>query len=332
MIDLARYSYGLFLMPPKRKFKWQAIYSFFIFVMILHLGIFTYLGNRFNFRFSKMNMYQVSLVNTRRQKNIEPEKPKDIKVSNNGMIGRNEPDKLPGLKKNTKVPSAAKPPKQDNAAANLPVKIELPKSNYKKFDPNSKNLAFRMPKKSHERGVPSGREDGILDSKGTDGDIKGVGGGDGNAAGGEGGRGDGIGSGARPWMFYDYQMYLSAGNPPEVEQKKKSYFNSLRANPLLVQASGPPDESLLVILGDAAIEYQVTIPATNTVPDAGISPSKVEFVNIEKIKRPENREKLIRMATTSIQSSGWYPAKKDGEAVESTIKVVIVVYGSYIPR
>ena len=329
-----RYSTGLFLMPPKRKIKWQTIYTFFIFMMILHLGIFSYMGNIFNFNFSKMKMYQVSLVSTRKNKTPAPSpKKKEMKASKNGMIGRTEDrTKLPGLKKNTKVPSAAKPPKQDNAAANLPIKIALPKSKYKKFDPNSKNLAFRAPKKSHERGAPSGREDGILDSKGTDGDIKGVGGGDGNAAGGEGGMGDGYGSGPRPWMFYDYQMLLSAGNPIGIENKKKSYFSSFRANPLLVQASGPEDESLLIRLGDAAVEYRVTIPAVDAVPDAGICPSNIEFVNIDKMKKPENRERLIKVATTSIKRSGWYPAKQDGNPIETTIKVVIVIYGSYVPR
>lgn len=332
MIKLVRFSYGLFLMPPKRKFKWQAIYTIFILIMILHLGIFAFLGNIFSFRFTKIKMYEVSLVSTRKPKSPDTvAKKQEIKDNKGGMIGRTEDTtKLPGLKKNTKVPSAAKPPKQDNAAANLPVKIQLPKSNYKQFDPTSKNLAFRTPKISHERGVPSGREDGILDSKGTDGDIKGVGGGDGNAAGGEGGKGDGDGSGPRPWMYYDYDMSLSAGNPAGMENKKKSYFNSLRANPLLVQASGPADESLMVLLGDAAIEFQVTIPAADAVPDQGIGPSKVEFIRVEKIKKPEKQGQLIEIATTSIKRSGWYPAKQDGNPIESTIKVVVVFYGSYI--
>lgn len=328
-----QYSVGLYLMPPKRKLKWQTIYSVFILVMILHLGLFAYIGNLFNFRFSKMSMYQVSLVSTKKPKSAEPEKKIVKKTDSRGMIGRTQDrTKVPGLKKNTKVPSAAKPPKQDNAAANVPVKINLPKSDYKKFDPSSKNLAFRTPKISHERGVPSGREDGILDSKGTDGDIKGVGGGDGNAAGGEGGYGDGLGFGPRPWMYYDYQMHLSAGNPVDFEQKKQAYFNSFRTNPLLVQASGPAEESMLVVLGDAAIEFQVTIPAVDVVPDAGISPSEVKFVEVQKIRKPENREKLIDMADSSIRRSGWYPAKQNGKPVETTIKVVIVVYGSYVPQ
>ncbi len=334
VIELTKYSYGLFLMPPKRKIKWQAIYTFFIFMMLLHLGIFAYLGNIFNFRFSKMNMYQVSLVSTRKHKTSDTSvKMQEMKTSKNGMIGRTtDRKKLPGLNKNTKVPSAAKPPKQDNAAANLPVKIELPKSQYKKFDPQSKNLAFRIPKKSHERGAPSGREDGILDSKGTDGDIKGVGGGDGKEAGGEGGFGNGLGSGARPWLFFDYRIFLSNGNPMGIENKKRSYFNSLSANPLMVESGPPPDDNLLIQLGDAAIEYRITIPAVDSVPDNGIPPSVVEFVNVEKIKKPENRERLIQQATISLKRSGWFPAKQNGDAIETSIKVVVVFYGSYVPR
>ena len=332
MIDLAhaRYGYGLFLLPPqKKKFKWERFHSFFVFVLALHIMLFIYIGTHFNFNIKpRLDMYEVNLVRKKNKKviqNKKKQKPRDMSDARRLKSPYSLKNRVPGLKKNTKIPSMASPPKRDNAAANLPVKIKLPKAKYKKFNPKSKHKVFKTPRISHERGVPSGREDGILDSKGTDGDKKGIGGGDGIEGGGEGGWGGGLED--MPWVFIDYQMHLSAGNPPEIKEKKKFYYRSLTANPLLVQAGGAENDWEVKIMGDAAIKFNLTIPKVDYIAELGISPSNVEFVKVNKIEKPENREKLIRIATSIVTSSGWFPAKERGEAVERTIPVVVVFYG-----
>jgi len=312
-------------------------------VFFLHLAFFAIMGNYLKIPPTKeIRLFNVSMVKPLKRNKKEKKKSR-IKWGKNHKGYRSKrkvskrpgPDrkskKPPGPKK-PKPPSDAKPPVGQNAAPNVPVKIELPKSNYKRRDPRAEKLAFKRPVYSHKDGVPSGKTYGILGSKGTDGDIKGIGGGDGIEAGGEGGGGlgGGLGERWRPTVSWLHEGFGWDGEPNDLDGMKRDYFKRSDCSPLLVHATGPPNDSVWINLGTGRMDLEMTIPAVDEVPDLGIHPINIKIVGM-KLRDKSKADRFARVAISSARHSGWFPAKKDGKSINYRMSVSLVFHGKFEP-
>lgn len=312
------------------------LYSMVVMMAIVHLAFFTIFGVIIpKMPKQKIDLFNVDLVRNVKKKKLK--KPKFVKDKGVKFQGKKINEKKPGAKrdnqkppgpKKPKPPSNAKPPKKDNAAPNLPLKINLPKQKYPQLNPNADAKVYRQPKNPHDLGAPSGKDDGILGSRGTDGDVKGIGGGDGTGAGGGGGGGGGGGAGGfAPWIFWDYEGTKYGKNVLSADENKRMYLQSPNSRPLLVNAQGPVSDDELINMGNGTVEIRITIPASSQVPERGIPPN-YRIINI----KPDDSSKFDQMENAALKCmklSGWYPAKRNGQPFAEEFTLVLRFYGRY---
>lgn len=325
-----------FMLPPKKAFRWNALYSIIVLMALIHLGLFTLFGVIIpKIPKQKIDLFTVDLVKNVKKKKLT--KPKPMKEKKVKSLDRKKSKKKPPGPKKPKPLSNAKPPKKDNAAPNLPLKIDLPKQKYPRLNPDADSHVYRPPENAHELGAPSGKPDGILGSKGTDGDIKGEGGGDGTGGGGGGGGGDGGGDGTGgggaggfvPYIDWDYQgtKYGRGRQVLSSEESRKMYMQFSHTHAFLVNACGPTSDRELIELGNGSVELRVTVPAVGQVPEHGISPNyTIVSVNPDD---PSKKEFMTRVAHLCMKNSGWYPAKKNGQPFEETFTLILYFRGRY---
>jgi len=307
-----------------------------VLMALIHLGLFTLFGAIIpKIPKQKIELFNVDLVKDVKKANLTKPRPikekgikyQDKKKDNKKPGPKRDNQKPPGPKK-PKPPSNAKPPKKDNAAPNLPLKIDLPKQRYPQLNPTAKQLAYKPPKNPHELGAPSGKDDGILGSKGTDGDVKGEGGGDGTGAGGGGGGGAGGGAGGFvPYIFWDYQGTKYGGQGVlSGEESQRMYLQYPDSRPLLAN-TGAISEAELVNIGNGTVEIKVTVPAVSRVPLNGVRPNfTIISVNPDD---PTKVDQMARAARRSLEESGWYPAKKGGQPFEEPFTLILRFYGTH---
>ena len=335
---------GLYLLPPKKKFRWEAFHTIILLAFLVHIGLFIVIGKLLpSLPKSKMKAFNVDLVKKPKTRLVRARKPRN-KLSTHNAIGvrdkraakKRDPRKKPSpLKPIKKKPEMPRPrlPKVAKAAPNVPIKINLPKPKYKRVDPLSVHKAIKTPEVSHEDGAPSGKKDGILGSKGVDGDKKGEGSipADGAGEGGGDGPGDGMGGGgARPYVFWDYGGFKPGRNARTGAEKKRRYFEMSNTMPYLADAI-VPEPHKLIGLGHGKVIFRVTIPAVTAVPDNGVHPENIEVLGVEADVSGAD-EKMKEMALLSVRSSGWYPGKRSGQPITETIQFALVFYGSYNER
>jgi hypothetical protein len=313
----------------------------FLVVLFVHMGVFAYFGNFLpGFKPDKMAMFDVALVKDVKMSDDKTIKTEKVNNANKGAYNyysrRTDPgkpgpkrnnDKPPGPKK-PNPPSDAKPPVGDNAAPNLPLAMDLHKSNYPKFDQNSNNVVYKKMENEHKDGAPSGQPDGILGSKGTDGDIFGVGGGDGNKAGGGGGGGGGGGMSrdyAIPYLIWETD--LNVGTGVSEEEIRNAYFKSFNTTTYLADPSGTKDDRKMIGLS-GWVSFQITISGTSEVPYRGVKPSRVAVIEAYSDNKADT-ERLKNVAYEVATNSGWYPAKREGKPIDSTFKMTLRFKGQW---
>ncbi|MCE1246122.1 MAG: energy transducer TonB [Firmicutes bacterium] len=338
---MLRPSYGFIIAPPRKTIKWNSLCNMFLVVLILHAGLLILFGKFIpGSQPDKLALFDVALVKDVKLGDDKTVKTEKVENDNKGKYNyysrRTDPGK-PGPKRNNDLPpgpkkpnppSDAKPPVGDNAAPNVPLKMDMHKSNYPTYDQNSNNVAYKTLDNAHKDGAPSGQPDGILGSKGTDGDVFGIGGGDGNKAGGGGGGGGGGGMSndyALPHLMWDADINVGSG--ASEEEIRNSYFKSYDTTVYLSDPSGTKDERKMMGLS-GWVSFQITIKGTNEVPYRGVHPSGVYVID----SHSENKNDVERLKTVAYEiatNSGWYPAKKSGKPIDSTFKLTIRFTGEW---
>ncbi|MCE1245802.1 MAG: hypothetical protein LWY06_04065 [Firmicutes bacterium] len=235
---------------------------------------------------------------------------------------------LPPGPKKPNTPSDAKPPGGDNAAPNLPLTVNLPKSSINKFNNDSNYPVYKKADNSIKDGAPSGQPDGIKGSQGTDGDIYGKGGGDGIKAGGGGGGGGGGGSTnfrtstlQLCWETMEAIPFRYTG-----EEARRAYFASTSIPAYLVTGPGPSNQQDQEKAGTGYMLFELTVPASENVPEAGLPPSKIVFIE-GKADAQEQFDLMKRLAMECMQNSRWYPSKRNGKPIENPFKLKLHFMG-----
>lgn len=340
---LNRSTIGLYLLPPRRRFRWEAFHTIIILAILIHIGIFILIGEIIpSMPKSKVAVFDVDLIKKVKTKTIEMPVAKNNDIDNNMGSGIRDRESAPP-NKSEKDPGPIKPrpperevPKLEKramAAPNKPIKIDLPKPDYKRVDPYATHKVFKRPEDAHEKGAPSGVKDGILESKGVDGTEKGEGSipREGGGQGGGDGFGNGLGGGGtRPYVFWEYGGFKPGNMARTPEEKKQRYFDMPDTLPYLADAI-VPEPHKLIGLGHGKVLFEIVIPGVDEVPSNGVHPENIKVLSVESVI-PESAEKMKEMALLSVRSSGWYPGKRGGSPVNEKITFALVFYGSYLEK
>lgn len=349
---LYRNATTLCLLPPRKSFRWEAFHTIIIIALLVHIGIFLLVGQIIpSLPKSKAAVFEVDLIRKMKTKVINAPMA-NIDTDNNAGIGIRDREPAPP-NRSIKDPGPVKPKppekevpklqKKAKAAPNKPLMINLPKPDYKSFDPNATAKVFRQPDETQKKGAPSGSADGIVESRGVNGDRKGEGsipeegggqnGGDGIGNGRGGGNeygnypGGGGERGNRPYVFWEYYGFKPRSHASTDEQRRQRYFEMTDTLPYLSDAVVPAPHKLIG-LGHGKVLVEIVIPGVDEIPSRGIHPENIRILEVESVI-PESAEKMKEMALLSVKSSGWYPGKRDGKPVSEKITFSLIFYGSY---
>ena len=339
---LNRSAIGLYLLPPKRGFKWEAFHTIIILALIFHIGLFILIGKIIpSLPKTKVAVFDVDLIKKVKTKIVKAPMVNNDIDNNMGAGIKDKESAPPNKSKKDPGPVKPRPPEKEvpklkkraNAAPNKPLKIDLPTPDYKRVDPYATHKVFRKPEQAHEKGAPSGTKDGILESKGVDGKDMGEGSipKEGGGQGGGDGFGNGLGGGGtRPYVFWEYGGYKPGAMARTPEEKRARYFEMTETLPYLADAI-VPEPHRLVGLGHGKVLFEVIIPGVEEVPSNGVHPESIKVLGVESVL-PESAEKMKEMALLSVRSSGWYPGKRQGGPVREKIEFALVFYGSYLEK
>ncbi len=337
---LNRSTIGLYLLPPRRRFRWEAFHTIIILALLVHIGIFVLIGQIIpSIPKSKVAVFDVDLIKKMKTKVINAPMMENEVNANQGSGIKDKESAPPNKSKKDPGPIKPRPPekevpkleKRGTAAPNKPIKINLPKPDYKRVDPYAAHKVFKQPENAHEKGAPSGTKDGILESKGVDGTEKGEGSipKEGGGQGGGDGNGNGLGGGGgfRPYVYWEYNGFKPGALARTPEEKKARYFEMSDTPPYLADAI-VPEPHRLVGLGHGKVLFEVIIPGVEEVPSNGVHPESIKILGVDSVI-PESAEKMKEMAMLSVKSSGWYPGKRGGAPVREKIEFALVFFGSY---
>lgn len=330
---------GLYLLPPRKRFRWETFHTIIILALLIHIGLFILIGQIIpSLPKSKVAVFDVNLI--KKPKSNVVEMPAIKKDDTPGPGVREKVSAPPNKSINDPGPIKPRPPEREvpklskraKAAPNKPIKINLPKPDYKRVDPNAVHKVFKQPDESHEKGAPSGVKEGILGSEGVDGNEKGEGSipREGGGQGGGDGTGDGVGGGQggfRPYAHWEYSGFKQASQMLTHEQRKQRYFGMSDTLPYIADAI-VPEPHRLVGMGHGRVYFEVTIPGVDEVPPNGIHPENIKVLKVESVL-PDSADKIREMALLSVRSSGWYPGKRKGQPVTEVIEFSLAFYGTY---
>jgi len=319
--------YGVYLLPQRKRFKWDILYSMLIVAFVIHIFLFVLFGSLLpKLPKRKTKKFSVNLVK-------KPER-KLVKTSKRKLMAHKLKDKRSAPPKKTRKPPQPKKQKpvvrprvtkSRKAPPKLPVTIGLPKENYAK----ARRPAITYPNPSNNRPEGTGQDGPKVADEGGPPGVEG-GTGDGSEGGGEeggDGTGDGFGEGGqRPEVHWGYSGNQLGTGVLSEEERRGLYFSSLNTRPFLADAIVPQPRKLIG-LGHGQVEFEITIPGVEEVSKGGIHPTNIKVISIRS-DIPEAGLKMKEMALLSMQRSGWFPAKKDGKPVTETIRLTLYFFGT----
>lgn len=300
---------GLYMMPPPRRMKWSHLHYFLMLMIVVHFGLMVFLGIFSPNIFKKEpQTYVVNVI-------------KDVKQQKKKKPGTKKTAPKPKPKREVKKTQPRKKVKKKTRPAKK-LKLDLPRSSYPTVDPNAYPRAEKIPQKSSDEGKPSGEEDGIVGSNGSGGDETGEGGSGRYSGGYSSSAGD---PQERPWVFWGYN------NPIELSDSKRetlaNYAKLENVNPILIDPT-VPNYRKLIGLGKGEVKFKIEIPGASEIPVTGVHPLQIEILSV-KAEQSGMEDKMKEIAQWCVESSGWYPAKEDGEPVTSELEFSLHFYGSY---
>ena len=299
--------------PPKKRFKWQRFHTFFTVIFVLHIFLFLVLGKYYGItRIKIKSHYKVTII-----RKVNRGK---VKESKKGLLGKAKSAKklrkikdIPkkSAKKNVKQKSYKVSLKRTQTHSTQPPKLVIPKANYRKFSPGNQrkstksNNRRRRPEVLQRNDLAgSGRTKGKNDSTAFRGDKKGK---------------------AFTYLHVRicYPSSLSFPMGATFEEQKEIYKNSSDASPLLIVGGTIHKDWDFRGLGEASIDYHITIPGSLNVADNKVHPSMVKFLRIESLEKPENKQRILQFSKICLSESLWLQAKNGNRPVEQSLKVTV---------